>query len=69
MIAHKYPGILLELSSAEVIWLHYTKFFMELEGEFDSCMHVYKEPTGVYYKLTGNFSPKILEEARSKTLT
>ncbi|KAL4471602.1 hypothetical protein ABPG74_008495 [Tetrahymena malaccensis] len=68
MIAHKFPGIQLDLSSVEVIWLHFTRFFMELEANFDSSMHVFKEPTGVYYKLTGNYSPKILEEAKQKTV-
>ncbi|KAL4511833.1 hypothetical protein ABPG72_012678 [Tetrahymena utriculariae] len=68
MIAHKFPGIQLDLSSVEVIWLHFTRFFMELEANFDSSMHVFKEPTGVYYKLTGNYSPKILDEAKLKTV-
>lgn len=54
----------MDLTSVEVIWLHFTRFFMDLESNFDSSMHVFKEPTGVYYKLTGNFSPKILEEAK-----
>ena len=30
-------------------------------------MHVFKEPTGIYYKLTGNYDAEILEEAKEKT--
>ena len=36
MIPHKYPGILIDLSGIEVIWLHYSRFYMNLEKSFES---------------------------------
>ena len=41
---------------------------MDLEKNFDSRLHVFKEPNGIYYKLTGPYSQNLLEEAKDKTL-
>ena len=49
MIPHKYPGIQIELARVEVIWLHYSRFYMDLEKGFDNRIHVFKEPNGVKY--------------------
>ena len=68
MIPHKYPGILIDLSGIEVIWLHYSRFYMNLEKSFDNRIHVFKEPNGIFYKLTGPYSENLLEEAKDKTM-
>jgi hypothetical protein len=69
MIPHKFPSLRMELSSVEVVWLHYTRFFMELESANSGLMHVFKELGGVFYKLTGNHNSRILDEAKTKTIT